>query len=176
MDIIRECRQVAPHCPRRPRRVALWKPRSRFQVVKRKRALRHSCWTTPVSGKALAAGHAGNHRRLVVEQLCLAGFITSPTRKRGLHFRQRFALAGASGSLLNNPAISSCPPLAPCRPRRTTFNRNGGEPENGRERACCQPKPHGGLPHPASRDHLANATCSRFRLSPQETSHPEQSS
>ena len=27
-------------------------------------------------------------------------FITSPTRKRGLHFRQRFALACASGSLL----------------------------------------------------------------------------
>ena len=46
---------------------------------------------------------------LVVEQLCLEGFITSPTRKRGLHFRQRFALACASGSLLNNPAISSCP-------------------------------------------------------------------
>ena len=45
---------------------------------------------------------------LVVEQLCLEGFITSPTRQRGLHFRQRFALAGASGSLLNNPAISSC--------------------------------------------------------------------
>ncbi len=37
MDIIRECRQVAPHCPRRSRRVALRKPRSRFQVVKRKR-------------------------------------------------------------------------------------------------------------------------------------------
>ena len=28
----------------------------------KKPALRHSCWTTPVSGKALAAGHAGNHR------------------------------------------------------------------------------------------------------------------
>ena len=46
---------------------------------------------------------------LVVKQLCIEGFITSPTRKRGLHFRQRFALACASGSLLNSPAISSCP-------------------------------------------------------------------
>ena len=44
----------------------------------------------------------------MVGQLCLEGFITSPPRQRGLHFRQRFALAGASGSLWNNPAISSC--------------------------------------------------------------------
>ncbi len=46
---------------------------------------------------------------LVVEQLEIAGLFTSPTRKRGLHFRQRFALACASGLLLNNHAISSCP-------------------------------------------------------------------
>ena len=40
-----------------------------------------------------AAGRFRLNRWLVVEQLCLEGFITSPPRKRGLHFRQRFALA-----------------------------------------------------------------------------------